>query len=221
MQKIPTLFVRDPDNMKRVMNAVTPGCEWVLAGEGRATVKWDGTACLWKDGRLWKRYELRPGKAAPCAFVPEGEPGPTGKQPGWVPVGDGPEDQWHREAAQCLEATEGWTIAQTYELIGPKVQGNPHGLPSHQLLRHGATPFVGPFVLDFDGIATGLEESPDSEGIVWHHPDGRMAKVKRKDFGLQWPPTAKSAESDMNRRTSITRACASPAGANASTGMRT
>jgi len=25
------------------------------------------------------------------------------------------------------------------------------------------------------------------EGIVWHHPDGRMAKIKRKDMGLSWP----------------------------------
>ena len=24
------------------------------------------------------------------------------------------------------------------------------------------------------------------EGIVWHHPDGRMAKIKRRDFGLEW-----------------------------------
>lgn len=22
------------------------------------------------------------------------------------------------------------------------------------------------------------------EGIVWHHPDGRMVKIKKKDFGL-------------------------------------
>ena len=26
------------------------------------------------------------------------------------------------------------------------------------------------------------------EGIVWHHPNGRMAKVKRRDFGHPWPP---------------------------------
>ena len=25
------------------------------------------------------------------------------------------------------------------------------------------------------------------EGIVWHHPDGRMVKIKRKDFGFKWP----------------------------------
>jgi len=25
------------------------------------------------------------------------------------------------------------------------------------------------------------------EGIVFHHPDGRMAKIKRRDYGLPWP----------------------------------
>ncbi len=28
MKKIPTLFVRDPENMSRVTEEVTPGCEW-------------------------------------------------------------------------------------------------------------------------------------------------------------------------------------------------
>jgi len=23
---------------------------------------------------------------------------------------------------------------------------------------------------------------------VWHHPDGRLVKIKRRDFGLSWPP---------------------------------
>jgi hypothetical protein len=26
----------------------------------------------------------------------------------------------------------------------------------------------------------------DIEGIVWHHPDGRMVKIKKKDFGYKW-----------------------------------
>jgi len=25
----------------------------------------------------------------------------------------------------------------------------------------------------------------DVEGIVWHHPDGRMAKLKLRDFGIR------------------------------------
>jgi hypothetical protein len=68
----------------------------------------------------------------------------------------------------------------TYELCGPKVQGNPEGMDAHVLVPHGK------FVLreaprDFEGLAAWLRENP-YEGIVWHHPDGRMAKLKRKDF---------------------------------------
>jgi len=37
MQKYLTLFVRDPENRANVLDEVTPGCEWVIAGEGKAT----------------------------------------------------------------------------------------------------------------------------------------------------------------------------------------
>lgn len=38
---------------------------------------------------------------------------------------------------------------------------------------------------DFEGIKGFLAENV-IEGLVWHHPDGRMAKIKRRDFGLKW-----------------------------------
>ena len=37
---------------------------------------------------------------------------------------------------------------------------------------------------DFDGLRIWLHGHP-YEGIVWHHPDGRMVKIKGKDFGLK------------------------------------
>lgn len=39
MKKIPTLFVREffPCHKVKITDQVTPGCEWVLAGEGVAT----------------------------------------------------------------------------------------------------------------------------------------------------------------------------------------
>src|SRR5262245_3644744 len=43
VQKIPTLFIRDPKDMSRVLRDVTPGAEWVLQGEGVPTRKRDGT----------------------------------------------------------------------------------------------------------------------------------------------------------------------------------
>src|SRR5579863_10419073 len=118
MQKIPTVFERDWDgDRSRVINQVHPGCEWVLAGEGRATVKLDGTCCMVRDGVLHKRRELRRIDAVPPGFEQIDFDPETEKAVGWIPVGDEPEDRWHREA---FEANASWGEG-TYELIGPKV----------------------------------------------------------------------------------------------------
>lgn len=37
---------------------------------------------------------------------------------------------------------------------------------------------------DFDGIKAWLS-GKDIEGLVFHHPDGRMGKIKLRDFGLK------------------------------------
>lgn len=71
MKKIPTLFNREFENhrIKTITPDVTPGCEWVLAGEGVATEKLDGTCCLFKDGKLWKRYDAKRGKPIPAGAI--------------------------------------------------------------------------------------------------------------------------------------------------------
>ena len=42
MRKIITLFQRNYDGDRLVRDEVVPGAEWVLAGEGAPTRKWDG-----------------------------------------------------------------------------------------------------------------------------------------------------------------------------------
>lgn len=182
MRKIISLFVRnETDHLVR--NEVVPGAKWVVTGEGVATRKYDGTACLVRGGRLYRRYELKAGKTPPAQFEPAQEPDPpTGDLPGWVPVLPGSEDRWHREA---FYAYEGGIIPSdgTYELCGPKIQGNPEGFRQHILVRHGATLAPG-CPRDFEGIKHYLQ-SHWIEGVVWHHPDGRMVKIKARDFGLK------------------------------------
>ncbi len=74
MKKIPTIFVRDwdgtigPPPARFVLNEPHPDCEWVFAGEGVPRQKIDGTACLVRDGRLYKRHEVRADKAASAGF---------------------------------------------------------------------------------------------------------------------------------------------------------
>lgn len=180
MKKVPTLFERDWDgDRSRVLDQVHPGCEWVLAGEGVATRKLDGTCCMIRDGKLYKRRELRQGDKEPPLFERVDHDEETGKTVGWVPCDIGPEDKWHMTAF----ASEPGLPDGTYELIGPKVQGNPEGWAGHQLVLHGSI-MEDDVPRTFDGLREWLA-GQDIEGIVFHHPDGRMAKIKLRDFGLR------------------------------------
>lgn len=184
MKKIISLFQRNYDGDRLVRNEVVPGAEWVVAGEGVATRKYDGTCCMIRAGKLYKRHEIKQGGKAPPNFDPANDVDEnTGKQQGWVPVGDGPEDRWHREAFTNpeLELSDA-----TYELCGPKIQGNLEGLKAHELIPHASfwTRLLEQPPRDFDGIRKYLRTA-DIEGIVWHHPDGRMVKIKAKDFGIK------------------------------------
>ena len=102
----------------------------------------------------------------------------TGHHPGWVPVLDAPENRYHLEAFQKGEHADG-----TYEFVGPKVNGNKQALGDHELWLHGKDVVAVPRT--FDGIRTWLENNL-VEGVVFHHEDGRMCKIRRKDFKLKW-----------------------------------
>jgi len=179
MKKIISLFQRNYDGDRLVRDEVVPGAEWVLAGEGVATQKHDGTCCLFRDGTLYKRHTVKRGKKTPPDFEPTNEVNEhTGKQEGWVPVSDSPEDRRHREA--LLTYTEGHGADPsdgTYELCGPKVQGNPENFSEHMLVQHGCLVFARGLVpRTYDALKEFLAER-DIEGIVWHHLDGRMVKM--------------------------------------------
>ena len=177
MRKIISLFQRNYDGDCKVRNEVVPGAEWVPAGEGVATRKYDGTCCLVRGGKLYKRYEVKRGGKSPLGFEPANEVDETtGKQQGWLPVRDGPEDRWHREAFLNFQDVDG-----TYELCGPKIQGNPEGFETHVLIPHARADVLPDCPREFDGIREYLF-SRTIEGIVWHNEDGRMVKIKKKDF---------------------------------------
>lgn len=195
MKKIPTLFVRDfepPSKGRLVLPQVTPGCEWVLQGYGYATRKYDGVCTMVDEkGILWKRREVRPGQNQPSMFVQVDFDETTGKYVGWVPVDlNDPADKWMVIAPE----------PGTYEFLGPKSQGNVERFDTHTLLRHGATllpdvPCVSEPQAMFD-LLRGYLEQHDYEGIVWHGgPDGAMAKIKARDFGLNRHGVRRTADS--------------------------
>lgn len=184
MIKVITLFKRDYEGTRLVYDELVEGAEWVVNGEGRATEKIDGTSCLIGDNKLYKRYDAKKGKTPPADFEPAQDPDPiTGHWPGWVPVSEAdPQDKWHRQAWE----NGGSTLPNgTYELVGPKVQGNKYNLAQHQFRLHGDVTLEG-VPRDFEGLKNYFEQHPRYEGIVWHHSDGRLVKIKRKDFGLKW-----------------------------------
>ena len=179
MKKIKGLFKRDYDT-GLIYDEYTEGTEWVQKHECKATKKFDGTACMVKDGKLYKRYDVKQGRTVPAVGIPceESRDKNTGHWPWWIPVGDGPDDQWHREAFS------GKYKDGTYELCGPKIGGNKEKLHGHVLILHGGYMYGG-VPVEFDELKTWFMKN-DIEGIVWHHLDGRMIKIKRTDFGLKW-----------------------------------
>ncbi len=187
MKKIISLFKRDYEGTGKIYDEIVEGAEWVIAGEGEATRKWDGTCCMVRHNILYKRRDrkMKNGKHKPAPEGWEAAQDPdeiTGHWPGWVPIGNGPEDQWHREAFEGSVWLNG-----TYELCGPKIQGNPEKTTEndHILIVHGAA-IIDNAPRTFDALKEWFK-GKDIEGIVWYHSDGRMVKIKGSDFGIIRP----------------------------------
>jgi hypothetical protein len=180
MRKIPTLFKRDENDRKHVTAEVNPECQWVLDGEGVATRKYDGTCVRLDDnGEWWARREVKPGKERPRNYLIVETDQTTGKEVGWEPVEQSGYAKIHEDALRNEPSSA--QLPGTYELLGPKVQGNPEGFDGHALQRHADAVQLLLAPRTFDGLRDYLLDRP-YEGIVWHHSDGRMAKLKKRDF---------------------------------------
>jgi hypothetical protein len=183
LEKIPTLFLRNPERMQLVTREVNPEAAWVFAVEVVPTVKRDGTNV---------RVTILNGKciALEKRRNPTREEKATGAEPGYVLASI--DDSADKHIFAAVDATDfsAWPEGQwSAEALGPKIQG---GVES-------SVPMLYPFsfrpihlldfpaVVTFESIRDYLEIHP-IEGIVWHDPMlHRMAKIKRRDFGLEWP----------------------------------
>lgn len=183
MKKIPTLFERQYANHKVVgiTPKITKGCEWVLAGEGVATVKIDGSCCAIINGEFYKRYDAKKGKKPPIGAIPCCEPDPvTGHHPHLVKVDENnPADKWFVAAYKNLNNKQDGT----YEAIGEHFQGNPYNLIGDVLVPHGLA--AVDVERTFEGIRQYLEDNY-IEGIVFWLDGEPKCKIKRSDFGFEW-----------------------------------
>ncbi|WP_276381675.1 DUF5565 family protein [Flavobacterium sp. H4147] len=182
MKKISTLFAKNPADLGRVINKINIENHWVFNGEAIAARKFDGTSAAIISGEIFKRFDAKKGRTIPDGAIPCQEADPiSGHHPHWLKCDRSKsEDKHFFEAFDRLEnKTDG-----TYELCGPKVQGNPEKFEKHTLVKHGSE--ILDFVnLDFDDLKNFLLEN-DIEGIVFHHiSDGRMCKLRKTDFGIK------------------------------------
>jgi hypothetical protein len=170
VEKIPTVYERDETRRGRPVTPVLkPECLWVERGEGLATIKLDGMNVKVVGGVLYKRQKPDEGVYDEASYVPARR--------------DDPADRYLFEAFLAAAA---WPDG-IYEALGPKIQGNPERYERHTLVR--VVPPEPWLILEgvprtFEGLREFLA-AHDLEGIVLHHPDGRKAKIKKRDFGLK------------------------------------
>lgn len=195
MKKIPTLFEREfkDHNVIKILPKVHPGMEWVLEGEGIATVKYDGSCCAIIDGKYYKRYDCKKGKIPPEGFIPCCKPDSiTGHWPGWVKVDEkNPADKWFVMAYEMTVMLENYGMKLsdgTYEAVGRCFQNNPYNFTSNKLIKHGKE--IVEVERTFDGIKKYLSEH-EIEGLVFWKDGIPQCKIKRSDFGFEWPAKSK------------------------------
>ena len=207
MKKIPTLFEREYENHKVVGitdKLTSPNLQVVLDGKAIATVKYDGSCVAVIDGKWYKRYDCKKGKKAPAGAIPcQDIPDEvTGHWPHWVRLDkDKAEDKWYIEAFEnylfnLVTKTRNANIPDgTYEAIGPHFQGNPYGLVDDSLYLHGSKVIdqLNNMPLTFDMIREFLSNNI-LEGIVFWYDEKPLCKIKRSDFGYEWPAPFKKEE---------------------------
>ncbi len=180
MRKIPTIFVRDWSVDGRwVTKTPEPSCLWVFEGEGVATRKYDGTCVTHSISGAW--FARAVVASTLRVMKPSGRSLPAlTSTVGWEPIESSP---FYKYFLQAIQDKEDDYLVGTHELCGPKINGNPEGFDHHVLIDHAAAEIIDIPDRSYDSLHARLTQ-PDwtYEGIVFHHPDGRMAKIKRKDF---------------------------------------
>ena len=185
MSNLPRLFVREYDeqgNLIRLTDKVTPGMEWVLAGEGVATANHGGTTFMLIDGFLFLEGYVKKGEKAPQYAVMDGtEYNPkTGEGTYWVEVNKATTDnQW---LIDTIYRTFGPNVPDGYfSCIGPNCASNPFGTFHDAIgFAYGRKPVA--VERTFDGIKRFLQTYVWPGLVFWKN--GRpMCEINRSDFG--------------------------------------
>lgn len=196
MKKIPTLLPKDPNDLGRVI----PG--EVNQKVTHFSIKIDGTSCMIRNGLPYCRYDAKLFKkkngkltsftieeimdTLPQGSIPCQAPDQvSGHWPHWIPVLEtNPEQQYILEGYKALPII----IDGTYECIGPKIQGNPHGEETHIWIQHTSPDLiiaVEYWQTDPYNTFKSLFENFPWEGLVAYNGNEPIAKIRRSDFGYE------------------------------------
>jgi hypothetical protein len=183
----------------------------------KVTAKVDGTSCIVRDSELLKRrdqkIDKRTGskKTMPDKWILTGESTEV-HGVGYMPIEQG--DKWYldvfdsdnqrvrvlqiKDRVICSEYVKLKDLNNhSYELIGPKIQSDPHSLGFHALIEHGLIelnnfPDIGnhdPSDNLLDRIKEWILTDPvgqSVEGVVIHFENGVMFKLHKHHLGMEW-----------------------------------
>lgn len=186
VKKMPALFVIDR-SVHLATTEVNEKAAWIFNEPSKPTLKKDGTSVtVTEDGKIYARRAVKKGKKAPPDFIAAETDPITGHTFGLEPVEQSGFAKMFKEAAGTQKLTPG-----TYELCGPKINGNPEGLTSHTVLPHGyeeATEIpdmtkVNPSEA-YETLKTlfATYKERGIEGVVWWGENGKRTKLRVNDF---------------------------------------
>lgn len=175
----------------------------------KVTGKVDGSCCMVKDGKLLKRRDLKDDREEPEGWTETSPVDKRGHRIGFMEADHECEDKWHLDTmnedkteirvmafndgkvsieTRPIEELNGMTV----ELVGPKVQGNPHKLKEHCVIPHGLFSLTGyPEDFDLSRFREWFRYDPVTkyfEGIVIHFDNGSSFKIHRHHLNMKWIP---------------------------------
>lgn len=186
MKKIKTIFDRNWEGDKTVLNKYVDGFDPIMLLGATATEKLDGmNVRVTVRNHILVRLEKRrnPDKLQKAKGI---------EDPWYVDADEfSPEDKYLWEAAHGKDFSNTLDGEWSGEVIGKNVQGNPLNLQGNVLVLFscGEAPVFEDVPTDYEGLKAWLPAQKSKfgndcgiEGIVWHCPSGNMYKIKCKDF---------------------------------------
>lgn len=186
MEKIKTIFERNWETNRKVADQLAVDFDFANAV---ATEKLDGMniRITMRNGHV-VRIEKRRNPSKEQKAMGIVDPWYVDTHP------ENAEDKWLLDAVASTDLTAVPDGEWSAEALGKHIQGNPLNLEGHQVFLFSLPDWRARITfVDVPHTFAELKEwlavqkstiGTDAriEGIVWHHPDGSMVKIKRKDF---------------------------------------